>query len=89
LPNINEVGSLYKESPEVESFTEQFEQLKSVVGDIEMVLPDVAPTIRALTAARLHGKLRDDYSRASGFDSEEFRSWMTALTSDLERFLVK
>jgi hypothetical protein len=42
-----------------------------------------------LTAARLHGKLRDDYSRETGFDGEEFRAWMTALTRDLERFIVK
>jgi ubiquinone/menaquinone biosynthesis C-methylase UbiE len=89
LPDVNEIGSLYKDSPEVESFTEQFEQLKSVVADIEIVLPEVVPTIRALTAARLHGKLRDDYSRETGFDGEEFRAWMTALTRDLERFIVK
>ena len=83
LPDVNHVGSIYTDAPEVETFSKDFNELKQAAEDLGRRHPDLQKVARVAVAARLQTLLRDALSRPVPFDSRDLRDQIRSQTAFL------
>lgn len=86
LPDKGKNGSYYDEPPEVQAFSVEYSNLVNVVSVVENSYPSTRGFGRTVVAARMHKHLRDSFSSARIFQSEEFRTWILDQIVNIRRF---
>jgi ubiquinone/menaquinone biosynthesis C-methylase UbiE len=81
LPNVNNIGSVYTDTPEVETFAKDFNELRQAAEDFGRQHPALKKVARVAAASRLQTVLRCTLSRQAPFDSQEFREQIRAQIS--------
>jgi SAM-dependent methyltransferase len=79
LPDVEDKGSAWRDSPEVRSFQEPFARLYAAAEALAPGPSELNQSARTLTAGQIQTVLRDLMSRPDRFDHQAFRDWLDEL----------